>query len=192
MACTVVEWSTVWSKVIIPMVTSPFVGLILAFMVMRLIVTIFRNKTRRRWVAARHAQASPRARWRWVAACRMRRKTMGVIFLLLVGMGYASASDAMPVWVVIACAGAISIGTAIGETDHEDARPPHRIDLDPARGFSAGVRYQRQSSTSLRWSLDAPVSTTQVITGGIAGAGRRACPVLCAGGWCQTSCGPGD
>ena len=43
-AGTIVEWGTVWEKVIIPMVTSPFVGLILAFLVMRLIVVIFRNK----------------------------------------------------------------------------------------------------------------------------------------------------
>lgn len=40
---TGVNWSTVWEKVIIPMVTSPFVGLILAFLVMRAIFYMFRH-----------------------------------------------------------------------------------------------------------------------------------------------------
>ena len=48
-----------WEKVIIPMVTSPFAGLILAFLVMRLIVVmIFRNKNPQKVGGGfRHAQS---------------------------------------------------------------------------------------------------------------------------------------
>ncbi len=170
-AGTIVEWGTVWEKVILPMVTSPFVGLILAFLLMRLIVQIFRNKNPRNvGKGFRHAQS--------VSACAMAmghgmqdaQKTMGVIFLLLVSMGYATASEEMPVWIVFACAGAISIGTAVGGKRIMKTLGRRIIDLDPARGFaaesvSAGVLY----TTALVW--EAPVSTTQVITGGIMGAG---------------------
>lgn len=170
-AGTVVEWSTVWEKVVIPMVTSPFVGLILAFLLMRLIVTIFRHKDPRKVGGGfRHAQS--------VSACAMAmghgmqdaQKTMGVIFLLLISMGYASASDEMPVWIVFACAGAISLGTAVGGKRIMKTLGRRIIDLDPARGFSA----ESVSATVLyvtALGLDAPVSTTQVITGGILGAG---------------------
>ena len=98
------------------------------------------------------------------------QKTMGVIFLLLISMGYASASDEMPVWIVFACAGAISIGTAVGGKRIMKTLGRRIIHLDPARGFSA----QSVSATVLyvtALGLDAPVSTTQVITGGILGAG---------------------
>jgi len=93
-----------------------------------------------------------------------------VIFLLMVTMGYASASEEMPVWIVIACATAISLGTAVGGKRIMKTLGRRIIDLDPARGFSA-----ESTSAAVLYvtalGLEAPVSTTQVITGGIMGAG---------------------
>lgn len=168
---TVISWSTVWDKVVIPMVTSPFVGLILAFLVMRLIVAIFRNRNPQRVGGGfRHAQTVSAAGMAMGHGLQDAQKTMGVIMLLLISMGYQSASDEMPVWVVFACAGAISIGTAVGGKKIMRTLGRRIIDLDPARGFAAesvasGVLY----ATAL--GLNAPVSTTQVITGSIIGAG---------------------
>ncbi|KWX20754.1 hypothetical protein AFM11_28310 [Mycolicibacterium wolinskyi] len=42
------------------------------------------------------------------------QKTMGVIFLALISYGAASSSDTMPLWVVVACAVAIALGTYSG------------------------------------------------------------------------------
>ncbi len=166
-----VDWSTVWEKVVIPMVTSPFVGLILAFVVMRIIFWIFARRNPRRVGAGfRKAQSVSAAAMAAGHGMQDAQKTMGVIFLLLVTMGYANESNPMPIWVVVLCASAISIGTAVGGKRIMRTLGRRIIDLDPARGFaaesvSAGVLY----STAL--GLDAPVSTTQVITGGIIGAG---------------------
>lgn len=168
---TVINWSTVWEKVVIPMVTSPFVGLILAFLVMRLIVAIFRNRNPQKvGTGFRHAQTVSAAAMAMGHGMQDAQKTMGVIFLLVVSMGYESADAEMPIWIVVACAGAISLGTAVGGKRIMRTLGRRLIDLDPARGFAAesvasGVLY----ATAL--GLDAPVSTTQVITGSIMGAG---------------------
>ena len=104
-----------WDKVVIPMVTSPFVGLILAFLLMRLIVAIFRDRNPQKVGGGfRHAQTVSAAAMAMGHGMQDAQKTMGVIFLLMVTMGYASASEEMPVWIVIACATAISLGTAVG------------------------------------------------------------------------------
>ena len=170
-AGTGINWNTVWEKVVIPMVTSPFVGLLLAFLMMRLIVMIFRNRNPQRVGGGfRHAQSVSAGAMAIGHGMQDAQKTMGVIFLALISMGYASASDEMPVWIVAACAISISIGTAVGGKRIMKTLGRRIIDLDPARGFaaesvSAAVLY----TTALVW--EAPVSTTQVITGGIMGAG---------------------
>lgn len=170
-AGTVVEWGTVWEKVIIPMVTSPFVGLILAFLMMKLIVAFFGRKDPRKVGGGfRHAQTVSAAAMAMGHGMQDAQKTMGVIFLLLVSMGYASGADEMPVWIVFACAGAISLGTAVGGKRIMKTLGRRIIDLDPARGFAAeSVSASVLYTTALVW--EAPVSTTQVITGGIMGAG---------------------
>lgn len=170
-AGTIVEWSTVWEKVVIPMVTSPFVGLILAFLLMRLIVVIWGKRNPQRVGRGfRHAQSVSAAAMAMGHGMQDAQKTMGVIFLLMISMGYASASEEMPIWIVVTCALAISIGTAVGGKRIMKTLGRRIIDLDPARGFaaesmSASVLY----FTALVW--EAPVSTTQIITGGIMGAG---------------------
>lgn len=170
-AGTGVMWGTVVDKVLIPMVTSPFVGLILAFLVMRLIVVIFRNKNPQKVGRGfRHAQVASAAAMSLGHGMQDAQKTMGVIFLALLGMGYVTESDPIPIWVVFTCALAISLGTAAGGKRIMKTLGRRIIDLDPARGFAAesvssGVLY----TTALAW--EAPVSTTQIITGGIMGAG---------------------
>jgi len=170
-AGTGVGWSTIVEKVVIPMVTSPIVGLVLAFLVMRLIVFIFANKNPLKVGAGfRHAQTFSAAAMSLGHGMQDAQKAMGIIFLALVSMGFMGESEGIPVWVVVACAGSISIGTAVGGKKIMTTLGRKIIDLDPARGFSAeSVSSAVLYTTSL--ALSAPVSTTQVITGGIIGAG---------------------
>ena len=65
------------------------------------------------------------------------QKTMGVIFLALVAGGYYAADDRLPLWVVFAAAGAISLGTYSGGWRIMRTLGRRIIHLDPARGFSA-------------------------------------------------------
>jgi len=170
-AGTVVMWSTVWEKVIIPMVTSPVVGLIGAFLLMRLFVAIFRNRNPQRTGRGfRHAEKVSAAALSLGHGMQDAQKTMGVIVLVLVSMGYLNDGAPMPFWVVLLAAGAISAGTAVGGKRIIKTLGGKISDPNPARGFAAeSVASAVLYTTAL--GLDAPVSTTQVITGGVIGAG---------------------
>ena len=75
----------------------------------------------------------------------------------------------MPVWVVIAAATAISLGTFTGGWRIIKTMGTQIISMDPAQGFvaqSAGAAVILAAST-----VGYPLSTTHVISGGIAGAG---------------------
>ena len=98
------------------------------------------------------------------------QKTMGVIFLALITTGHAAEGDDLPLWVVVTSAAAISLGTYSGGWRIMRTLGRRIIALDPARGFSAetvgaGVLY------TTAYVFEAPVSTTQIITSAIMGAG---------------------
>ncbi len=173
-AGTLVKWETVWEKVVIPMVSSPLVGMILAFLLMRLIATVFATADPARVSARfRHAQSVSAAAMALGHGLQDAQKTMGVIVLVLVTMGYLPADyEGIPTWVVASAAGAISLGTAAGGKRIMRTLGRRVIDLDPARGFSAesvasGILY------TTAFVFAAPVSTTQIITGAILGAGAE-------------------
>jgi len=169
-----VNWSTVWSKVIIPMVTSPFVGMLLAFLLMRVIYLIWRNQDRAATDRGfRRAQVVSAAAMSLGHGLQDAQKTMGVIALVLIAAGYRDeGAEAIPLWVVALCAGAISLGTAFGGQRIMRTLGRRVIDLSPERGFAA----ETVASSVLyvtAYGIQAPVSTTQVITGSILGAGAE-------------------
>ena len=98
------------------------------------------------------------------------QKTMGVITLALVASGKLSAASFhVPVWVVIAAATAISLGTFTGGWRIIKTMGTKIISMDPAQGFvaqTAGAAVILAASHS-----GYPLSTTHVISGGITGAG---------------------
>lgn len=98
------------------------------------------------------------------------QKTMGVITLALVANGNISASSFhVPVWVVVASASAISLGTFTGGWRIIKTMGTRIISMDPAQGFvaqTAGAAVILVAS-----AVGYPLSTTHVITGGITGAG---------------------
>ena len=166
-----VDWSTVVDKVLIPMVTSPVAGLVLAFILMRIIVKIFGNRNPQKVGSGfRHAQTFSAAAMALGHGLQDAQKTMGIIVLVLISMSYLPADTGIPLWVVAASAGAISIGTAVGGKKIMRTLGRRVIDLDPARGFAAEATASSILYTTA-FVFAAPVSTTQIITGSIMGAG---------------------
>ena len=167
----VVQWDSVIEKVVIPMVVSPVVGFSLAFGLMIAVLWMFRNKqpgpTTRGFRLAQTVSAAAMALGHGLQDAQ---KTMGVIFLALLTVGWANDGDPIPLWVKLAAAGAISMGTYAGGWRIMRTLGRKIIDLDPARGFvaesvSAIVLYV------MAMGLHAPVSTTQTITSAIMGVG---------------------
>jgi inorganic phosphate transporter, PiT family len=170
-AGTLVHWATIIDKVVIPMVASPVVGFLLAFLVMLSFMWIFRKRNPHKvFRGFRLMQTLSAAALALGHGLQDAQKTMGVIFLALVASGHASADDALPLWVVIGAASAISLGTYSGGWRIMRTLGRRIIHLDPARGFSAeSVGAAVLYTTAFVWH--APISTTHIITSSIMGAG---------------------
>jgi PiT family inorganic phosphate transporter len=166
-----VHWSTIKEKVLLPMIASPIFGFCAAFAVMLLIMWIFRRRTPHKvYRGFRLMQTLSAAALALGHGLQDAQKTMGVIFLALVAGGYASDGDDLPLWVILAAAGAISAGTYAGGWRIMRTLGRKIIHLDPARGFAAeavgaGVLY------TTAFVFHAPISTTHTITSAIMGAG---------------------
>jgi len=163
--------SAIVDKVVLPMIFSPLVGFGLAFVAMVGLLWAFRraapSKTTRRFRLAQTVSAAAMALGHGLQDAQ---KTMGVIFMALLTVGWANPDDGIPLWVKLAAAAAISAGTYSGGWRIMRTLGRKIIELDPARGFvaesvSAIVLYVNA------FALHAPVSTTHTITSAIMGVG---------------------
>jgi PiT family inorganic phosphate transporter len=101
------------------------------------------------------------------------QKTMGVITLALVINGTLSSGDDPPTWVIVSAATAIALGTYGGGWRIIRTMGTRIIKMDAAQGFSAQGAGAAVILASSHYGF--PLSTTQVISGGVmgAGAGKR-------------------
>jgi len=170
-AGTTVHWPTIVDKVVIPMVVSPLVGFSLAFVVMLAILWLFRKRNAGRVTRGfRLAQTVSASAMALGHGLQDAQKTMGVIFLALITGGYVGADSELPLWVVAASAGAISLGTYSGGWRIMRTLGRKIIHLDPPHAFAAeSVGASVLYATAFLW--EAPVSTTHIITSAIMGSG---------------------
>lgn len=97
------------------------------------------------------------------------QKTMGVITLVLVAAGLQPTGDHVEWWVIIAAATAIAVGTYMGGWRIIKTMGSGLAEIKPAQGLAAEVA---TASTILASSnLGFALSTTQVASGGVMGAG---------------------
>jgi PiT family inorganic phosphate transporter len=167
-----VHWSIIIDKVILPMVISPVVGSIAAFLVMLAIMWIFRRRNQHKvYRGFRLLQTISAAALALGHGLQDAQKTMGVIFLALT-VAYPAhyGGDHLPLWVVVGAASAISLGTYSGGWRVMRTLGRKIIDLDPARGFSAEV-VGASVLYATAFLFKAPISTTHTITSAIMGAG---------------------
>jgi PiT family inorganic phosphate transporter len=170
-ADALVHWSTILDKVVIPMVLSPLVGFILAFLVMLTFMWVLRRRNPHRIGRNfRFMQTVSASALALGHGLQDAQKTMGVIFLALLTGGYYAGQTDLPLWVIIASAGAISLGTYSGGWRIMRTLGRRIIALDPPRGFSAESVGAAVLYTTA-FVYQAPVSTTHVITSAIMGAG---------------------
>ena len=101
------------------------------------------------------------------------QKTMGVITLALVANGTLSEDAGVPFWVVVSAATAIALGTYSGGWRIIRTMGTRIIKMDAAQGFSTQGAGAAVILASTHFGF--PLSTTQVIAGGVmgAGAGKR-------------------
>lgn len=174
-ASQVVHWDGVQSKVLIPMVISPLIGMSAAFTLTLILQWLFRNsKKSRAGKGFRVGQIFAAATMSVGHGLQDAQKTMGVMTLALV-VGGMHSGESIPVWVKISAALAISLGTYAGGWRIMKTLGKRMVEIDPIRGMAS----QTVASTVLFYMaihLKAPISTTHTITSSIIGAGATRGP----------------
>ena len=98
------------------------------------------------------------------------QKTIGIIWMLLMATGYASAEDkSPPSWAIVSCYMAIGLGTMFGGWRIVKTMGQKITKLKPVGGFCAETG--GAMTLFLATAMGVPVSTTHTITGAIVGVG---------------------
>ena len=165
-----VEWSGVWHKVVLPMVSSPVIGLLVAFLLMNLLLLlVFRWSPRPVNRTFRLLQPISAGLVAIAHGMNDAQKTMGVIWLALITSGHLSGSAPIPTWVILVAALSISLGTYIGGWRIIRTLGTRIIHLDPIHGFAAETASAGVIFTASHFGY--PISTTHTITASIMGSG---------------------
>jgi PiT family inorganic phosphate transporter len=165
-----VKWHGVYEKVVLPMIISPVVGFLLGGVMMLLLLWAFgRFSPRRVGQGFRKAQIASSVAMAYGHGVQDAQKTMGVITLALIVSGHLAEDAAVPLWVILSAASAISLGTLAGGMRIMRTLGRRVIKMDPMAGFAA----QTVASSVLFVTAHAglPVSTTHVITSSVMGVG---------------------
>ncbi|MCS7315996.1 MAG: anion permease [Bryobacterales bacterium] len=161
-------WSG-WTKTVLFMVLAPLIGLALAYLYMIAIYWIFRHHSPRKMdVYFRRLQLLSAAAYSYSHGTNDAQKTMGIITAVLVTAGYLP-DFRVPMWVILAAHAAIALGTLAGGWRIVETMGTRITRLRPRGGFAAETA--AATSILLSTALHVGVSTTHVITGGIAGVG---------------------
>ncbi len=97
------------------------------------------------------------------------QKTMGIIAALLFSSSWLEGSFYVPFWVVISCQGVISLGTLVGGWRIVNTMGTKITKLTTLRGCTAETSAAAIIFVSTMFGV--PVSTTQTVTGAVAGVG---------------------
>jgi PiT family inorganic phosphate transporter len=157
------------TKIFIALFTSPVIGIFFGYFFMKILIRFFCN-------ISPGALNKHFGRLQIISASFMAfshgsndaQKGMGVITLALVSGGYLSTME-VPSWVILICAFAMGIGTALGGWRVIKTLGHQMLKLQPVHGFAAET-----CATAVilgASSLGMPVSTTHVITTSIMGVG---------------------
>jgi PiT family inorganic phosphate transporter len=150
---------------------SPLLGFILGSMMMVLVAWVCRRATPSkvdRWF--RRLQLVSAAAYSLGHGGNDAQKTIGIIWMLLIATGYASASDKLPpTWTIVCCYTAIAVGTMFGGWRIVKTMGQKITKLKPVGGFCAETG--GAITLFLATGLGIPVSTTHTITGAIVGVG---------------------
>lgn len=155
-------------KVLIGLFISPIIGLVIGWIMMRLMLYFGQWTSPRINVFFKGAQ--------WVTAIALglshgtndAQKTMGILTMGLVAFKILPAFE-VPFWVIVACASSIALGTVTGAWRLIRTMGGGFYRIRPIHAFSSQL-----ASTAVILSaalLGGPVSTTQVISSTIVGAG---------------------
>src|SRR5436190_8752903 len=168
----------IW-KTLLFIFLSPLLGFVFGALLMLLVANVFRRSSPLRVDNLfRRLQLVSAGLYSLGHGGNDAQKTIGIIWMLLIASGYASAAATMPpTWVIWCCYIAIGLGTMFGGWRIVKTMGQKITKLKPVGGFCAETG--GAITLFLATALGIPVSTTHTITGAIVGVGsvRRAAAV---------------
>lgn len=165
-----INWINILDKVIIPLFTSPLIGIVIGYLFMKLLYFFLRNAKQenvKHWFSK--LQIASAALMAYSHGSNDAQKTMGIITMALVSGGVISADTGVPLWVKIVCATAMALGTSMGGWRIIKTVGMNMIKLQPVEGFAAET--SAAAVIQVMTAIGAPVSTTHVISSSIMGVG---------------------
>ncbi|MFB3905695.1 MAG: anion permease [Acidobacteriota bacterium] len=193
-AWSVIKWSVpdpktsqlegLWPKVVLPMFSSPVLGMLIGFIVMGLLLTALRS-----WVPHYvnlifgKAQLFSAAFMGFSHGTNDAQKTMGILSLAMftaTGSGvFGGLPESLsflkmtvfhvPLWVKVVCALTMAAGTAAGGWRIIRTLGHRVVHLQPIHGFAAETSAAAVIQIATHWGI--PVSTTHIISTSIMGVG---------------------
>lgn len=164
-----VKWAGLLEKVVIPLFASPLAGFAMGFGIMVLLTYLFGNFHPGKVNGIfRRLQILSAAAMAFSHGQNDAQKSMGIITMALFSMKMIDKAE-VPLWVKLACAIAMALGTSAGGWRIIKTMGHKIIRLEPVHGFAA-----ESSAATVIFSaslLGMPVSTTHVIAGSIFGVG---------------------
>jgi len=165
----VVKLKGLVEKVLVPMVSSPLIGLFVGFTIMLIFIWVF-------------LKANPEIVNRYFKKLQLissgflalshgsndAQKTMGIITLALFTFGFIDKIE-VPLWVIIVCALTMAFGTMAGGWKIIRTMGSKVIKLRPINGFAAEISSASIILTASHFGI--PVSTTHIISTSIMGVG---------------------
>ncbi|SDO17696.1 inorganic phosphate transporter, PiT family [Nakamurella panacisegetis] len=165
-----VDWTLVITSIVIPAVLSPVVALVISSVGTWLVYRITaRTPENAREKGFRWGQIGSASLVSLAHGTGDAQKTMGVIFLALVAHGSLSAKGDIPLWVKVACAVAIALGTYLGGWRVIRTLGKGLVEIESPQGMAAESASAVVILTSSHLGL--ALSTTHVATGSILGTG---------------------
>jgi len=190
----VIKWSSfdpvtqksegLWTKVVLPMFTSPALGMVIGFLVMGILLIALRS-----WLpyyvslVFGKAQLISAAFMGFSHGTNDAQKTMGILALTMFTATSSGVFDGIPdwlgflkmsvfevpLWVKIICAITMAAGTAAGGWRIIRTLGHKVVRLQPIHGFAAETSAAAVIQVATHWGI--PVSTTHIISTSIMGVG---------------------
>jgi inorganic phosphate transporter, PiT family len=166
----VLQYQNIVSRIVLPLVGSPLAGFVGGYLLMLLLARLTRY-----W---RYQLADSLFRKLQIAASALMatshglndaQKTMGLITLALIVFRRLSLTAGVPLWVKLACALCMGLGTLTGGWKIIKTMGMRIFKMRPVHGFAS------QSATAVvilsASAFGAPISTTQVVSSSVLGVG---------------------
>jgi PiT family inorganic phosphate transporter len=155
-------------KILLTLMISPIIGLLFGFLILKGLLILSWNSSPKVNTVFKRSQVFTSIALALSHGTNDAQKTMGIITLALLSGGFIE-SFSVPIWVKIACAAMIALGTSVGGWKLIRTLGGKFYQIRPINGFAS----QFASALVIIGAslVGGPVSTTQVVSTAIMGAG---------------------